>query len=69
MNRRAFVTGLGAALALPHTASAQQAGKVYKIGSLSQATAGVGDRYTDAFLQGLRDSGYIQGQNFVLERR
>jgi len=69
MNRRGFVISLGAALALPHTAAAQPARKVYKIGSLSQATAEVGDRYTDAFLQGLRDAGYIEGQHFVLERR
>ena len=69
MHRRAFVTGLGAAVVLPDTAAAQLPGKVYKIGSLSQATAGTGDRYTDAFLQGLRELGYVQDQNFVLERR
>jgi len=69
MHRRSLITGLGTILIAPTAARAQQAGKVYKIGSLSQATAGVGDRYTDAFLQGLRDSGYIEGQNFILERR
>jgi putative tryptophan/tyrosine transport system substrate-binding protein len=69
MHRCAFITGLGAGFVLRHTTAAQQPQKAYKIGSLSQATASVGDRYTDAFLQGLRDLGYVQGQNFVLERR
>jgi len=35
MNRRAFVTGLGAVLAAPLGAWAQQAGKVYRVGYLS----------------------------------
>ena len=35
MNRRAFVTGLGAVLAAPRAAGAQQAGKVYRIGVLA----------------------------------
>jgi hypothetical protein len=40
MNRRAFVTGLGAVLAAPLAAEAQQAGKVYRIGYLLTATRG-----------------------------
>ncbi len=70
MHRRAFLGGVaGGLLAAPLGAQPQQAGKVYKIGSLSQATAGIGDQYTDAFVQGLRDSGYVEGKHFVLERR
>jgi hypothetical protein len=40
MNRRAFVTGLGAVLAAPLAADAQQAGKVWRIGFLSPGQAG-----------------------------
>jgi hypothetical protein len=34
VNRRTFVTGLGAVLAAPLTAEAQQAGKVWRVGVL-----------------------------------
>jgi len=38
MNRRAFVTGLGAVLAAPVAAGAQQAARVWKIGFLGGTT-------------------------------
>jgi hypothetical protein len=37
MNRRAFVTGLGAVLAVPLAAEAQQAGKIWRVGILATA--------------------------------
>ena len=39
MNRRAFVTGLGAVLATPLAAEAQQPTKVYRLGYLSEGRA------------------------------
>ena len=67
MNRRTFVTCLGAVLAAPLAAAAQQAGKVYRIGFLR---AGHPPRaWVEALQQGLRVRGYIDGQNVVIEYR
>src|SRR5262245_44049623 len=70
MNRRAFVTGLGALLAAPRAAEAQQAGKVWRIGYLG-TTPPIGATLPnwDAFVQELRRRGYIEDQNLVFERR
>jgi putative ABC transport system substrate-binding protein len=65
MNRRAFVTGLGAVLAAPLAAEAQQAGKVYRIGILANVS---GDIW-GPFIEGLRDLGYVEGQNITIEFR
>ena len=67
MNRRAFVTGLGAVLAAPLAAEAQQTGKVYRIGFLR---VGQPPRaWVEALQQGLRTRGYIDGRNVVIEYR
>jgi putative ABC transport system substrate-binding protein len=69
MKRREFILALGgAAVAWPHAARAQQAAKVPRIGYLSpgSASGGSGD---DAFRQGLRELGYIEGTNIVIEYR
>ena len=65
IDRRTFLAGAGAVLlAPPLAAEAQQAKKVYKIGYLSSDP---GIRKT--FLQGLRDLGYVEGRDFVMEYR
>jgi hypothetical protein len=69
VNRRAFITGLGAVLAAPLAADAQQAGKVYRIGYLANRPSASANRYHDALRQGLRDFGYVEGQNLVIEYR
>jgi len=69
MNRRAFVTGLGAVLAAPLAAEAQQAGKVYRIGYLLTATREQQAQLARAFEEGLRDLGYVPGRNVVIEYR
>ena len=69
MDRRAFVSGLGAVLATPFVAGAQQAGKVYRIGILQVGTAAANQHLFDAFKQGMRDRGYVEGQHIVFERR
>jgi putative ABC transport system substrate-binding protein len=74
MRRRNFISLLGGAAAWPLTARAQQAGKKYTIGLFS---AGVGPENAqnaawwvwDAFFDGLRESGWIEGKNVAFERR
>jgi hypothetical protein len=64
--RRAFITLLGSAAAWPLAARAQQlAGKVPRIGFLQR----IQNENVVAFIQGLRDAGYIDGQNAVIETR
>jgi putative ABC transport system substrate-binding protein len=66
MNRRAFVTGLGAILAAPLAAEAQQAGKVYRVGWLAAAPI---PENLYAFRNGLRALGYVEGNNLVIDER
>jgi putative ABC transport system substrate-binding protein len=71
MKRRQFIALLGGAAAVwPLAARAQQPGKVSRIGYLSPGSATIGPLARhDAFLQGLRDLGYVEGKNFVIEYR
>jgi putative ABC transport system substrate-binding protein len=71
MDRRMFMCALvGGLLAAPLAAEAQPAGNVWRIGYLSsQSAASVGRVSFDAFRQGLRDLGYVEGQNIVIESR
>jgi putative ABC transport system substrate-binding protein len=55
------------ALCVP--AEAQHAGKVHRIGYLSAGSASATRARTEAFLQGLRELGYIEGQNIIVEWR
>ena len=66
MNRRAFVTGLGAVLVAPLVAEAQQAGKAYRVGWLASAPI---PENLDAFRDGLRALGYVEGTNVVIDSR
>ena len=69
MNRRAFLTALsGSLLAAPRAAEAQQAAKIARIGYLALNRA-AGPHRHEAFLQGLRDLGYVEGRNLVMEYR
>jgi ABC-type uncharacterized transport system substrate-binding protein len=67
MDRRAFLGAL-ALLAAPLAAEAQQAAKVARIGYLSPNLA-TGPHLREAFRQGLRDLGYVEGRNLVIEYR
>ena len=52
------------------TAEAQQAGKVYRIGFLRiSPSSPLTSRPVIAFRQGMRDLGYVEGENFVIEFR
>src|SRR5262249_17362144 len=64
MNRRAFLTGLGAVLAAPLAAEAQPVGKIPRVGILSQNSP-----LWEDFRQGLRDLGYVEGRTIVIEYR
>jgi putative ABC transport system substrate-binding protein len=68
--RREFVITLGAVAAtLPIGALAQQAGKVYRIGFLANDPAISTQPAGQAFLDGLRESGFIEGKNVTVDRR
>jgi len=69
ITRRDFLTGTGAVLlAAPLAADAQQAAKIARIGYLASNLA-ASPRLHEAFLQGLRDLGYVEGRNVVIEYR
>ncbi len=68
VQRRRFLISAGALLAAPLAAGAQQAAKVARIGYLSTSLA-LSPHVRDAFLQGLRDLGYVEGRNVVIEYR
>ena len=72
MDRRTFVTVVaGACLLEPLEVRAQQAGKVFSIGLLAPVTAPTpGDRIDmEALRMGLRDLGWVEGKNLVVETR
>jgi ABC-type uncharacterized transport system substrate-binding protein len=69
MDRRAFISGITAGLlAAPLAAEAQPEVKIARIGYLSGNLAS-NSRLREAFLQGLRDLGYVEGRNVVIEYR
>ena len=70
LDRRTFVGGvLGGLLAAPLAAVAQQAGKVYRIGYLSAPTRASVEQVLQAFLRTLRELGWVEGQNLIIEYR
>ena len=70
MRRRDFIGVIyGAALALPGSAAAQQAGKVWRIGHVATSTPEIGGIFAQALEQRLADLGYVQGRNIVLLHR
>jgi putative ABC transport system substrate-binding protein len=68
MRRREFIALLGgAAAARPLAARAQQAGRVWHVGVLGAVPAAPG--MLNAFRDGLRERGYIEGQNLSIDVR
>ena len=68
MKRREFIALLGsAAAALPLPAAAQP--KIPRIGFMGNSTAALEANLLDAFREGLRELGYEEGRNIVIEYR
>lgn len=65
MRRREFLSLVGIAAALPLAARAQQHGKKYLIGFIAHEY----ETMYDSFFEGLRELGYVEGQNVTIERR
>ena len=71
ITRRRVVLALGAGAFAPLASFAQQPGRVWRIGLLdygSRQSSVDSGRY-GAFLQGMRELGYAEGKNFVVEAR
>lgn len=69
MDRRRFIRALaGGVLAAPlATQAQQQRGKVYRVGYLGLGARR--DALADSLLRALRDLGYVEGQNLLMEFR
>ena len=69
MRRREFITLLGGAAAWPLAVRAQQAGKLPTIGFLGSSTPSAMGQWVAAFVQRLRDLGWIEGRTVAIEYR
>src|SRR5262249_22791866 len=72
MKRRQLIALIAGTVAWPRVARAQLARKVWRIGVLvgsNFATEPDRARYWNAFIEGLREHGYVEDQNIILERR
>ena len=71
MRRREFIAGLGAASAWPLVARAQQGERMRRIGVLMNtvATDAEFQSYVAVFIQGLRQLGWVEGQNLRVDVR
>lgn len=70
MRRRRFLTLSGVAvLTAPLVAAAEAVGELPRIGFLGNSTAALEAHLVGAFLKGLRDRGYVEGENMQVEYR
>ena len=68
MDRRLFLGTLACGLlAAPLAAEAQQTGKVYRVGFLSNDWSTASPQVIAAFRQGLRELAWVEDQNIVIE--
>jgi len=68
MRRREFIAVLGGAAAWPISTLAQQRpAKIHRI--FWASTEAQPDPFVDGFREGLRELGYVEGVNFVLQLR
>jgi putative ABC transport system substrate-binding protein len=69
MDRRGFLGALASGFLAARAAEAQQNGKVYHIGMLERTSAAINAANLNGFRQGLRELGYVEGRNLVMEYR
>ena len=71
MKRRTFIAGLGSTAAWPVAGRAQQSGGVRRVGVLMDriATDAQAQANLATFVQGLRQSGWAEGQNLRIDVR
>src|SRR6188508_2711354 len=71
-NRRKLLVALGASgIAAPLGSFAQQQGKVWRVGFLATRARpmSLDTDYVGAFLRGMRELGYVEGKNLIIEWR
>jgi hypothetical protein len=70
VKRREFISLLGSAIAWPLAARAQQrGGRIYRIGILGATSLRAAEGFLNAFRDGMRERGYVEGQNLAIEYR
>ncbi|OFZ84974.1 MAG: hypothetical protein A2W21_12910, partial [Betaproteobacteria bacterium RBG_16_66_20] len=69
MKRRDLLVAAGVLVAAPLAARAQQAARVPRIGFLGNSTAALEANLVGPFREGLRDLGYVEGRNVLIEYR
>jgi putative ABC transport system substrate-binding protein len=70
MDRRAFIGTFGVAvLATPLAATAQPASRIPRVGFLEPGAPTVNRHFADALRQGLRELGYAEGRDIIIEER
>jgi putative tryptophan/tyrosine transport system substrate-binding protein len=69
VKRREFISLLGGVTACPLAARAQQTGKVWHIGMMDSVPLALNSANLDAFRNGLRSLGYLEGQNLHIDYR
>src|SRR5215210_6636623 len=69
MKRREFLGGFAGSVLCPFAAGAQLSAKIYRIGILEAIAAERNAANLDALRRGLRDRGYVEGQNLIIEYR
>jgi putative tryptophan/tyrosine transport system substrate-binding protein len=70
MDRRAFLGSVAASLlSPPRAADAQPTGRIPRVGYLAPSLSTEASRLIEAFRRGLRELGYVEGQNIALEFR
>jgi putative ABC transport system substrate-binding protein len=68
--RREFITLIGGvAGAWPLAARAQPSEKLYRVGMLERTSIPINAANLDGFRQGLRERGYVEGKNYVIDYR
>ena len=70
MNKKIVVSFLATLILVSvHLAEAQQPKKIPRIGFLGNSTPALEENLVGPFREGLRDLGYIEGKNIVIEWR